>query len=308
MVNGKIFGLFLIGSVAASMAGSVNAHIATMYYDSFGGFIENSQSTASGGADGVTFRGFRDLHDDNNLVIGDGNDSWEQVSWGTATGAAGPFGGQSGASLGRHDDEIVLTESGILVSFADLIHHNEPITTGGGNLTNVDISWNLHLYANATDAANDTNIVFDWHQHFNMDFWETVNSGTCPNTAPVGTEVGVPVNPANEFISDGNNLSTCDDTFAFHPISPQSSFFTYQGEQYEVVVSGFYENGTLTDSFWSAEALENMGYVRFEIKEAGSTAIATPTLGEWGLIILILAMAGVAMVYSRKQFGGTLNT
>ena len=272
---------FASGVLGLCTSFSADAHLINLYYDSFGGFVQGTQQTTVSTTT-VKFSGDRPSHDDQNQVLDDGNDAWTQVSWGDPTGSGGPFGGQSGLGLVGYNDGTVVTESTVLVPFGDLIHYNEPINinTDSGSLTGIDVSWNLHLFPTLADAqSNDpTKAVLDWHQHFLLDTWETINSGTCPNSASAGTQVGTGVN-GNPFISDGNSQSTCDDAFAFSAIPGQNNQFLYDNELYKVVVSGFYDgSGNLTNTFWSAEGSTNTGYVGFKVSavpEPGSLALIT---------------------------------
>jgi len=288
--------------LSAAIAGALVTGVMTpvhaapiLWYDSFGGFVENTTHVNAPG--GVVFSGDRDIHDSHNATLGDGDDAWTEVSWGTPTGTAGPYSGRSGIRLEGFQDQSVDVASSIFVEFGDLVHHNEPITAAGGNLTGIDVSWNLHLYETQADAISGdlADTIFDWHATFPLDIWETSNSGTCDPgaaTSPAGTVVGTGPN-GNDFVSNGVSVSQCDDAFAFGGASTNSAF-NYLGEDYIIALGGFYDNvGALTETFWSPEGSENIGFVRFDIQTAPVPEPAT-------LALIGLGLAGLGFSARRR--------
>lgn len=289
MVAGLVAGLLCVTQAQAG--------VVTMYYDSFGGFLEGSESPSVAGGDPA---------DVSNLLfsnpeVRDPNtpDAYKDVAWGLE---AAPGSGQSSLTLSGYEDQSVQTNSGILVPFGDLAHYNNQI--GGVPLAGIEISWNLSLYETLADATADTNAVHELNATFGLDVWETPNGGTCGNASPAGTVVGTGVH-GSHFIADGTQApgNPCDDPFAFTPIAGFTDTFMLHGEEYELVLSGFWteaDGGTLTETFWSPEHIPGqpldpgIGYVRFELRE-----VEVPVSGP--LSLMVIGLAGMGLATRRRS-------
>jgi hypothetical protein len=219
------------------------------------------------------------------------------ISWGTPQSATGPYGGSSGLALSRVDDGTVEDNSAPVV-LGTLTHFNRPIT--GTNLESTQMQWTLALFDNATDAANaegsgNANAVYEQTGNFTIYNWETTNAGydpggfryfngsawvsngdtRCPNFFAAGTPVtpttsGTPTE-ADIFLSNGNptGATECGDAHIYLPKTLGASSFEYDGETYQIVLSGFYAEealgGALIDTFWACEQEECNGTVKFAV-------------------------------------------
>lgn len=277
------------GFVAGMFCGiEAQAGVVQMYYDSFGGFLQGSESPSTGAGDPV---------DVSNLVFSnlEGRDpsaanAYKDVSWGVDAGL-----GQSGLRLSGYENQTVFTNSSILVPFGDLTHINNPIA--GTTLAGIEISWNLHLYETQADAIANTNAVHELNAVFGLDVWETPNAAPCVNSQPAGTPVGTGVN-GSTFYADGTQSldNPCDDAFAFVPISGFAESFKLHGEDYQLILSGFWnlaDGGELTPTFWSPEMNESIGYVRFELREV-PVSVSGP------MSLMVLGLAGLGLASRRR--------
>ena len=80
--------------------------------------------------------------------------------------------------------------------------------------------------------------------------------------------------------------------------------FSHDGRDYRIELVGFYgPTGALTGTFWACETQQCFGTVKFLIVD--TTAQGIPTLSEWGLVLVVLVLGGVAaMRLSRRgSFG-----
>lgn len=153
---------------------------------------------------------------------------------------------------------------------------------------------------------------------------EPVSNGgfKCPNTRPVGTWLSPSSsqNGTNTFISNGTDFTgsvtgfngECSDAHTFTPKGIPETTFSYDDGtgvgHYSVVLSGFFFNGALTDTFWSCEEKECKGTVQFNIvKQPGpilppsTEARGVPTLSEWAIILTSLMLAGFGWLAVRRR-------
>lgn len=164
-----------------------------------------------------------------------------------------------------------MTVGGDRAELGYLVHHNHIIAQAFGP-NGVTISYNLQL-------KDGTASVFKWHGDFNLEFKETVNSGTCP---------------------DGNpELTICDDWFRFTALAASDpTSFSYGGKNYNVDITGFWDDfapgGVLRGDqlFFSGEKLDNLGHVQFAVS-------AVPEPGS--IALLGLGLADLAVIRRRKQ-------
>lgn len=241
------------------------AHAVVFTYDGYGGFVPGTQQMSPPAT--ATFQGY---------ALGTGERG--QVSWGTPTGAEGPFGGQSGLEINSNNPNLFVGQSislGQSVNFGYLTHYNEPITQAGGDLNSVKVGYYLRIYA---DSVLVYSMDFTGSNAFGLNVWETSNTQPCPNSAPAGTALS---HNGNTHTSNGNPQSTCDDAFSFGPTSG-SSQFSYLGHLYDISFAGFFDQsapgGSFTPggTFWSSEEGTDRGYVQLrlnQVPEPGTMAL-----------------------------------
>ncbi|MEQ9463155.1 MAG: hypothetical protein RJQ10_05810 [Haliea sp.] len=318
----------LVLGATASTAGAD-----TFFVDGYGGFISG---TAVGGS-GVAYTNDADTATGGAFDVGadaDGRNGMGvtvDLPWGTATGADGPYAGQSGYALSRVEDQPI-EDNSLAVPVGRLTHFNDPISVGTALLSS-DMEWTIALFANLTDAVNaeasgDANAVYSTTGTFTIYNWETNNAGygpggfrffdgsawvpnlatdRCPSDLPAGTPTSPNTGPGDPaatqiFISDGNpNASTeCPDAHIYTPKSFPGAGFDYNGSSYLLQISGFYDSlGTLADTFWACEDQSCFGDIRLSLRNTTPTAV--PAVTTWGLVLGILAMLGVGGVHRRRR-------
>lgn len=254
------------------------AHAVVFTYDGWGGFVDGTQEMH--GSATANFQGYS--------VTGSGERG--QVSWGTATGTAGPFEGQSGLAINSNIVDLYMGQSislGQSANFGYLTHYNQPITAAGGDLAGVDVGYYLRVYADGNQVFT---MDFTGNNAFGLHVWETSNAIPCPNSDPSGTLLS---DNGNTHTSNGNPQSTCDDAFSFGPAS--GSFqFAYLGSLYDISFAGFFDgsapNGSFTPggTFWSPEGGTNTGYVQLQLNQVPEPG----TMALLGLSLLGLSIAG----------------
>ena len=149
-----------------------------------------------------------------------------------------------------------------------LTHNNEVISQDF--LGTVNIHYHLDYYSD----PEKTNLVWAAPEmDFVLQIWETPNAAPCD---PEQTED-----------------TTCDDRFRYQvlgatgfgdPFDLPLGSFTYDGTNYVVTSSGFYDAaGTLLGTAWSGEELSNTFYVNHEVHVPEPASIALMGLGLLGL-------------------------
>jgi hypothetical protein len=236
--------------------GSVSAQ--TWSYTAGGGFVQDS---ATGYPNPVNYSGHQTTMDPRNVTLGDGNDVWASVNWGTPVGQPALQSGATVNQIGAGNPGTASDLSGNVsvggnrANLGYLVHHNQIEGTAFGP-SPVTVSYNLSLKDGATS-------VFDWQGDFIVQFEETINDAPCA----------------------GDNLagSTCDDIFNFVAVANSDpTSFVYNGMNYNVDITGFWDalapGGALQgdSNFYSAENGSNLASVQFavsQVPEPGSIAL-----------------------------------
>jgi hypothetical protein len=236
--------------------GSVSAQ--TWSYTAGGGFVQDS---ATGYPNPVNYSGHQTTMDPRNVTLGDGNDVWASVNWGTPVGQPALQSGATVNQIGAGNPGTASDLSGNVsvggnrANLGYLVHHNQIEGTAFGP-SPVTVSYNLSLKDGATS-------VFDWQGDFIVQFEETINDAPCA----------------------GDNLagSTCDDIFNFVAVANSDpTSFVYNGMNYNVDITGFWDalapGGALQgdSNFYSAENSSNLASVQFavsQVPEPGSIAL-----------------------------------
>lgn len=271
------------GVISTLMLGLLSPAQAVVFtYDGYGGFVSGTQEMH--GPASASFTGY---------TLGTGE--YGQVSWGTAMGSAGPFGGQSGLEINSNDPGLFVNKAislGQSANFGYLTHYNQPITVEGGDLAGVDVGYYLRIYADGNPVYS---IDFTGANAFGLHVWETTNLTPCPNSAPSGTVLN---DNGNTHTSNGSPQSVCDDAFSFGPATG-SALFSYQGLTYDISFAGFFDQSAPDETFtpggtlWSAEGSSDRGYVQLQLNQV-------PEPDTMALISLALLGLGVATNKSRK--------
>ena len=238
---------------------------------------------------------------------------------------------------------IVVGDSSKFAPLGSFTHFNYVINFYGS--MEVGIEWNLELYE--SDGTTKIGDKWPRHHHFTLNHWETYNlADACPRNqfangdpAAAGTDVndtkfntavtegGKPIDPVglgNIFVRDGNTIDNtnygCSDPFSFSytnsadglpltvlPSGALQDTFDYNGKQYEIIYTGFYENDDADPecieedygrkanwdklscfigmpTVWSAENKKHVGYVRMQINQI-STGDQGCTPGYWKLFV-----------------------
>lgn len=275
--------------LAVSVSGAANASI--LHLTAFGGFVQGSQfvpdpDPSVGG--GQVPEGFPTL-----TYYGCQDDPiCTSISWGNPFppgNTAGPFNGQSGASInytipGSERDtpaenaiEISPNTLGQAFVLGTLTHFNEPVTGDpnpdtDGFIGGIGVDYKIEI-EKFDDDTGDSLGTWDITLPFDLVFFETENEDPCDQTPnPVGT--------------------TCDDTFQY--FGDEIIGFKIAGQKYTLEVIGFCSNGNANGNFngflceepgifYSGEDGSSVGYV-LEIKEAPTPGvIALMSAGLLGL-------------------------
>jgi hypothetical protein len=236
--------------------GSVSAQ--TWSYTAGGGFVQDS---ATGYPTPVNYSGHQTTMDPRNVTLGDGNDVWASVNWGTPVGQpalqSGATVNQTGAGNPGTASDLSgnVSVGGNRANLGYLVHHNQ-IEGSAFGPSPVTVSYNLSLKDGATS-------VFDWQGDFIVQFEETINDAPCVGANLAG--------------------STCDDIFKFTAVANSDpTSFIYNGMNYNVDITGFWDalapGGALqgNSNFYSAENGSNLASVQFavsQVPEPGSIAL-----------------------------------
>lgn len=132
----------------------------------------------------------------------------------------------------------------------------------------------------------------------------------CPNFYPAGTLVtptttGTP-GPGQIFTSNANPTGTpiCGDAHTYQPQGDFTDSFIYNGETYQIVESGFYdERGILADTFWACETSECFGEVRFSVSRSTppNGHVAIPVMPGGFMLLTGLLVSGLSLRELRKR-------
>jgi hypothetical protein len=239
----------------------------TFYYDTYGGFLEGTQSANP--FPSPVFLGTRDARDAANQATGDGDDAWSRFGWGTGPNAP------SYVDALPEEDQAVDVDGGRVI-FGTLQHFNQVIAEwwepgdtspgmGEGPAT-IEVSWNLDLYATLMDAQMDAGPIGSFSFLFELSFFETHNDAPC-TTSIAGF--------------DRDHVTVCDDLFYVSRVQGSDGIwmdvvggvfsfnesFSHMGQGYRLKGEGFYEGGVLTGDHWSCEGtgVPCVADVRFRI-------------------------------------------
>jgi len=315
--------------LALGLSGAASAQ--TFYFDSFGGFITGTDVPAASGlfandADTKTGAGTWDVGADPDARA---PGLFVDVSWGTATTATGPYSGQSGFALSKVNNGTVVV-NGAQADFGKLTHFNRPVGVGT-ELQYVQLDWTLQLFDSLPAATSDTGAFFSRTLRFTLYDWETPNSpaanpaysvsydngatwttigpGVCPGSTPAGTLIVGPFGRIyrSAFADTPTNPvwnGECADAHIYEGNPSNVYTFSHNGRDYRMELIGFYgPTGALTGTFWACENQQCFGTVKFQIVEI--TAQGIPTLSQWALALLALAIGGIAAsrLSRRRGFG-----
>lgn len=243
------------GALAAGMSGQASA--TTFYFDAWGGYTGAQQN----------------FPDPEFLVANPIDPTLDQhLHWGTP---AVPGGLESSLSMnlkvgsegnvGAHDPAdynpnvtgqlVVNSDPGTVIG--SLVHRNFPINND--TFTGLaQVYYFLNIYS---DLAMTALVWSSGLMDFSTEIWETPNAANpCANGGANG--VGV-------------NVNGCADRFQYaqgYPVSPtgdafkqELGSFQYNGSNYDVNMSGFWDNGNLVGAFWSPEEQWSRMNVRAQV-------------------------------------------
>lgn len=274
LVRGGVISTLLLGLLSP-------AHAVVFTYDGYGGFVSGTQDMHGGAT--ASFSGY---------TLGTGERG--QVSWGTPTGTAGPFGGQSGLEINSNNPNLFVNKTislGQSANFGYLTHYNQPITVAGGDMSGIDVGYYLRVYADGNQVYS---MNFTGLNAFGLRVWETTNQAPCANSAPSGTVLN---DAGNIHTSNGSPQSVCDDAFSFGPATG-SGLFSYQGLTYDISFAGFFDQSAPDNTFtpggtlWSAEGLSDRGYVQLQLNR-----VPEPDT----MALISLALIGLGLASNRNR-------
>ena len=316
--------------LALGLVGSAGAQ--TFYFDSFGGFITGTDFPAASGLfandpDTKTGAGTWDVGADPDARA---PGLFVDVSWGTASGATGPYSGQSGFALSKVNNGTVVV-NGAQADFGKLTHFNRPIAVAT-ELQYVQLDWTLQLFDSLNAATSDAGAFYSRMLRFTLYNWEspnapsanpaysvsydsgatwtTIGPGVCPGSTPDGTLIVGPFGKVyrSAFSDTPTNPvwnGECADAHIYEGNPNNVYTFSHNGRDYRIELIGFYgPTGALTGTFWACEVQQCFGTVKFRILDI--TEVGIPTLSEWALISLALVLGGLAALrLSNRQRAGT---
>jgi len=291
--------LVLAGSPAAAM---------TFYFDGYGGLVEGTQDVDPFPA--PVFSGDRDPRDAHNVPTGDGNDAWSEFTWGTGS----PPDSHVVVS-GIEDTAYVV--GGDFIRFGKSEHFNEPINewwepgdTSSGMAdrpAQIEISWNLDIYATAADAAASTNSILEKEYTFILNFRETRNVADIADC--IASVDGFP---------RPTHVTNCDDIFYVSEASQDgedpvpsvggvfelTDTFEYDGQEYTLTMNGFYEADNPIDPDNSTFSLKGPHWSC----EGGFPGSNAPCTTDWRFQIvpepslaMLAAVSLAALAISRRR-------
>lgn len=280
MTRSRFVSVALAGAVIAALAAPASA--VTFHYNAYGGFVPSTNAGTPPFLN-PSYRNENDWYKNADNSPAPDDQHYMDFSWGADT--ANKNIGDTGRSGLRLLDTSVTGPStdgehisgqvdvnGDLVTAGYVTHYNQPNNWEG--IGTVDVHWHIDLFDGTPVPGDFSNLVSPVVElTFRMEIVETFNQSPCLPGQPAGGSVCDDRFRVAAFSKDGGDFIVVEEAFENLPLFD----FNYEGTDYEVVMSGFFQDADLTelsDTFWSPEDGNNTAYVGFSVvPEPASVAL-----------------------------------